>query len=173
VKDVLHATETSPDATAGELARDLLLVPETTRVDALLGEFQSDQSQIAAVIDEWGAMEGIVTVEDVVEVIVGDLRDTFDSPTAEPSVHTRTATKDGQTEYSADGALPVQRLNEELGTAFERSVYATVGGLVLDGLGEPAQAGDTVTVDGYEFEVDDVDGARIERVLIRPLEDAD
>ena len=173
VKDVLHATESSPDATAGELARDLLMVPETTRVDALLQEFQSEQSQMAAVIDEWGSMEGIVTVEDAVEVVVGDLRDTFDTPSAEPSVQIRTATKNGQTEYSADGALPIQQLNEELGTAFERSVYATVGGLVLDSLGEPPQSGDIVTVDGYEFEVDDIDGARIERVLIRPLEDAD
>jgi len=171
LKDVLHATKSDPDATAGELARDLLVVPETARIDSLLEEFQSEHSQMAAVIDEWGSMEGIVTVEDVVEVIVGDLRDTFDSTAAEASFQTRTATKDGQTEYVADGAFAVQELNDELGTEFERAVYATVGGLVLDELGEPPEVGDQVTVDGYEFAVDAVDGARIDRVLIRPEEE--
>jgi len=164
VKDVLHAGESGATSgvTAGDLSREMPMVPETMPVDDLLGEFQTQQRQMAAVIDEWGTLEGITTVEDAVEVVVGDIRDEFDEDRHEPSIR-----EQGDGSHVADGALAIQRVNDVLGTAFETTAYATVGGLVFDRLGRPPEVGDSVTVDGYRLEVDAVDGARIERVVIR------
>jgi CBS domain containing-hemolysin-like protein len=164
VKDILQAVESgeSDDVTAVTLAREMPMVPETTSVDALLGQFQAEQRQMAAVIDEWGTLEGIVTVEDAVETVVGDIRDEFDAEEFEPSLDRR---EDGS--YVADGALALQQANDILASEFENTSYATVGGLVFDLLGRPPEVGDSVRADGYRLEVDAVDGARIERVLLQ------
>jgi CBS domain containing-hemolysin-like protein len=167
VKDVVRAAEAGEtDATAADLARDLPVVPETTRVDALLAEFQAQQRQMAAVVDEWGALEGVVTVEDAVEVVVGELRDDFDEVALEPSV-----TRRGDGEYVVDGAVTIPLLNDELDTDFETAAYGTAAGLVLDQLGRSAEVDDSVTVDGYRLTVEAVDGARIETVGIEPAGD--
>jgi CBS domain containing-hemolysin-like protein len=167
VKDILQASEdTTGEATARSLARDLPMVPETTRVDDLLARFQTQQRQMAAVIDEWGMLAGIATVEDVVEVIVGELRDDFDDATLEPSLHRN---EDGT--YVADGAVPIAQLTDALGADFEATAYGTVGGLVLDALGRPPDPDDEVSRDGYRMTVEAVDGTRIESVRIRPPAD--
>ncbi|PSQ17751.1 cobalt transporter [Halobacteriales archaeon QS_8_69_26] len=169
VKDVLWASEDGDGGgiTAGDLAREIHVVPETGRLDELLDQFQRDRSQVAAVIDEWGAFAGIATVENVVEQVVGDIRDEFDVDEREPSIDRR---EDGT--YLVDGGVPISRVNDELGTAFETAEFATVGGLVLDRLGRVPEVGDSVTVDRYRLDVDGVDGARVSSVLIRPEDDA-
>jgi len=159
VKDVLEAVGSGESVTAGDLARDLTVVPESIAVDDLLARFQDEQNQMAAVIDEWGAMEGIVTIEDVVEEIVGEIRDEFDVPDSEPSVTQRT---DGS--YTIDGGVPITRVNDEIGADFEPGDPETVGGLVLDRLGRAPERGDRVDVDGFTLEVTDVDGTRISEV---------
>ncbi|UPV74334.1 hemolysin family protein [Halorussus limi] len=173
VKDVLRAGE-SADAdgsvTAGDLARDLPVIPETGRVNDLLTEFQDEQSQMAAVIDEWGSFEGIVTVEDLVEVVVGDIRDEFDVDHREPSIDRRS---DGV--FSVDGGVAVSAVNERLDADFEVSEFDTVGGLVLDRLGRAPEVGDRIETDGYYLDVADVDGARVSTVVVRergPTRDA-
>lgn len=165
VKDILRASEADDTAavTAADLARDVPMVPETTPVDELLDEFQDQQRQLAAIIDEWGTLEGIATVEDVVEVVVGDIRDEFDAHTSEPSIR-----EEADGAYVTDGALPLARVNDALETYFESDSYTTLGGLVFDRLGHPPAVGDAVTVDGYRLEVEAVDGARVETVRIRP-----
>jgi len=162
VKDVLTAGE-GGDGTvaASDLAREMPVVPETGNVVDLLEQFQTEQKQMAAVIDEWGSFEGLVTVEDIVEVVVGDIRDEFDVDEREPSIVRR----DGA--YVADGAVPLDRINESLDTAFETDDFGTVGGLVLERLGRAPEVGDEVTVDGYVLAVETVDGARVSTVVIR------
>jgi len=163
VKDILRAGETNAaGVTAATLARDVPMVPETTRVDDLLTEFQTRQRQLAVVIDEWGGLAGIATVEDVVEVVVGEIRDEFDDATREPSVRRR---EDGV--FLVDGAVSIPELNDTLGADFEPATYGTVGGLVLDALGRPPDPEDAVTIDGFRFDVERVDGTRIERVVVR------
>jgi len=165
VKDVLRASEPgdgAADATAGDLARDLPVVPETGRIDDLLAEFQRERNQMAGVIDEWGSFEGIVTVEDLVEQIVGDLRDDFDVDAREPSIEVR---DDGS--YAVDGNVTIAAVNEELGAAIEIDDFGTVGGLVLDRLGRAPEVGDRIEADGYAFEVARVEGARVSEVLVR------
>ncbi len=167
VKDILQAGgDGSPDATADTIAREISVVPETTRVDDLLAQFQSRRRQMAAVIDEWGTLAGVVTVEDVLEVIVGELRDDFDDTALEPSVRDR----DDDT-YAVDGAVSIPELNDALGTDFQPAAYGTVGGLVLDALGRPPEPGDEATLGGHRMTVEAVDGTRIETLRIRPPDD--
>ncbi len=171
VKDVLEAGESADgtaSVTAADLARDLPVVPETGRIDDLLSEFQDQQGQVAAVIDEWGSFEGIVTVEDLVEVVVGDLRDEFDVDHREPSIDRRS---DGS--FSVDGGVAVSDVNERLNADFEVSDFDTLGGLVLDRLGRAPEVGDRVETDGYYLDVEEVDGARVSTVAIREHDESD
>ena len=168
VKDVLRAVgEGEESTTAGDLAREILVVPESTRVNDLLVQFRDEQRQMAAVIDEWGALEGIATVEDVVEVVVGDLKDDFDVADREPSVDSR-----GPGTYQVDGGLPISALNDRLGTDFESDEFDTVGGLMLARLGRAPEVGDRIEIDGHSLTVDGVEGARISTVMLREGDDA-
>jgi CBS domain containing-hemolysin-like protein len=160
---VLGAGDTS-DATAGDIARDLPLVPETTRLNELLAEFQSQQRQMAVVIDEWGSFEGIATVEDVVEQLVGDIRDEFDEAEREPSID-----EHGDS-HVVDGGVAVSAVNEALGTDFESPAFDTIGGLVLARLGRAPEVDDRIDVDGYQLTVEGVEGARVSTIEIRDAE---
>jgi CBS domain containing-hemolysin-like protein len=165
VKDVLTAVDPAENwesMTAADVARDLTVVPETVAVDELLARFQEEQNQMAAVIDEWGAMEGIVTVEDLIEEVVGEIHDEFDSPAGEPSI---TRITDGS--YAIDGGVPIAQVNDDLDAAFDPGGTETIGGLVLDHLGRAPEVGDRVETDGFAIEVTDVDGTRISQVIAR------
>ena len=168
LKDVLRGIEAAdPESpTAADLAREVLVVPETTAVDDLLLQFRDEHQQMAAVVDEWGAFEGIATVEDVVEAIVGDLRDEFDADEREPSIRQEV---DGR--YEVDGGVPLWTVNEALGTDFRSEEVETIGGLVLERLGRVPDPGDRIEADGYAIEVTAVDGARISTLLIQEADD--
>lgn len=165
VKDVLRATESdegddsSEPVTAGDIARDVPIVPETTPIADILAQFQRDRGQMAAVIDEWGVFEGLVTVEDIVEQVVGDIRDEFDAD--EPSIDRRNG------DYVVDGSVTVSAVNERLDAAFETAEFGTIGGLVLDRLGRAPEVGDRISVDGYALSVAETEGARIASLVIR------
>jgi CBS domain containing-hemolysin-like protein len=168
-KDVLRAMDAgSESATAGDLARDLVVVPETTAIDDLLLQFRDEKRQMAAVIDEWGSFEGIATVEDVVEAVVGDLRDGFDADDRQHSIRKR---DDGT--YDADGSVALSVVNETLGTDLEADGFETLGGLVLERLNRVPEVGDTVEAGDFVFEVRSVDGARISTLHISGGADAD
>ena len=176
VKDVLRAIEPGGGAgatreagagngrpvTAGDLARDLPIVPEVTTIDDLLVEFQTEQSQMAAIIDEWGTFEGIATIEDVVEEIVGDLRDDFDVDGREPTIEER-----GDGSYLVDGGVAIADVNEALDSTFESDDFETIGGLVLARLGRAPEVGDRVSAGDFHLDVEDVDGARVSTVVVR------
>ncbi|MFC7057183.1 hemolysin family protein [Halovenus salina] len=167
LKDVLRATESGESVTAGDLAREVIIVPETKSVSDLLIQFREEHRQMAAVIDEWGALEGIATQEDVVEAIVGDLRDEFDAGDDEATIR-----KVDESQYLVDGSVPLGTLNDTLGTDFEGEGFETVGGLVLDHLGRAPEPNDTVEETGYMFEVTDIDGTRVSAVRIDLMEDS-
>lgn len=167
VKDVLRAIEEEDgegEPTARDLARELIIIPETGRIDDLLAGFQRDRSQIAAVIDEWGSFEGIVTIEDIVEEIVGDIQDQFDIEGDEPEPAIERLENGG---YAIDGGVAISKVNEALGTEFERAEFETIGGLVFDRLGRAPEAGDTVSVDGHRLTVEEVERTRILTVVVR------
>jgi CBS domain containing-hemolysin-like protein len=162
VKDVLRASHDADDetTTVGDISRDIIIVPETTTIRHLLQQFRTDEQQMAAVIDEWGAFEGIATVEDVVEAIVGDLRDEFDREGTAIDEHA-----DGG--YDVDGGVPLSVVNDTLGAAFHSDSVDTIGGLVLSHLDRAPERGDSVEAAGYTVEVTAVDGNRVSRVRIQ------
>jgi CBS domain containing-hemolysin-like protein len=163
VKDVLRAEVEGGDAAVvGDIAREVVIAPETMALNDLLRQFRDDQQQVAAVIDEWGAFEGIATVEDVVEALVGDLRDEFDVDAREPSIRRR---DDGG--YDVDGGVPLSTLNDVIAEAFTSDEVETIGGLVLERLDRVPERGDRVEVGGYVAEVTGVEGIRISTVQVR------
>ena len=119
---------------------------------------------MAIVIDEWGSFEGLFTVEDIIEEIVGEIRDEFDEE--EPSVR---ELDDGA--YAIDGRLPLGVVNDALDTEFESDDFETIGGLVLGLLGRPPDVGDEVRADGHVLLVDETDGPRVAQVIVRQSEE--
>ena len=166
VKDILRASETegrSDSLTARKLAREILVVPETRRIDEILVEFQTrGGGQIAAVIDEWGVFEGIVTIEDILEEIVGDIQDEFDTAVQEPSIE-----KQADGTYVVDGGVPIQDVNDRLDARFESDDVETIGGFVFSHLGRAPEAGDEIEQSGHTLRVAAVEDARIERLVIK------
>ncbi|GKZ15249.1 hemolysin family protein [Haladaptatus sp. T7] len=166
-KDILRAneaeTEQDSTVTARELARAVLTVPETRRIDAILADFQTrGEGQMAVVVDEWGVFEGIVTIEDILEEIVGDIQDEFDTGAQEPSIEKR---NDGA--YVVDGGVPIQDVNDRLDSRFESDDVETIGGLVFSRLGRVPEVGDQIEETGYLLQVEAVDDTRIERLVIQ------
>jgi CBS domain containing-hemolysin-like protein len=172
VKDVLRAVESGGsiegDVTARELVRNVLVVPENKPLDDLLSDFQKQEIQMAIVIDEWGSFEGLITIEDILEEIVGEIRDEFDEE--EPAVR---RLSDGS--YAIDGRIPIAVVNDALETDFESEDFDTIGGLILGQLGRPPEVGDEVRLDSHVLRVDETDGPRVAQVVVRqaPVEGAD
>jgi CBS domain containing-hemolysin-like protein len=163
VKDVLRAVAShTADSTesARDLMRDVLTVPENRHIDDILEDLRRQDLQMAVVIDEWGSFEGVFTLEDIVEEIVGEIRDEFDEE--EPAVREM---DDGS--YLTDGRISLNEVNEALGTDFESQDFETVGGLVLGHLGRVPETGDEVHIDDHLLRVDQTDGPRIAQILIR------
>lgn len=166
VEDMLRASANATDAsgsrsiTASDFTREVLTVPENRRLDDLLADLQEQEVQMAVVFDEWGSFEGIVTMEDILEKIVGEIRDEFDTEEQEPSID---SLDNGG--YAVDGRVPIQRLNATLDTDFESESFETTGGLVLDQLGRAPGIDDQIRLDGYVLCVDEVDGTRISTVI--------
>lgn len=164
VKDVLRAVNSGDglDAavSARDLMRDVLVVPESRLVDDVIEDFQKKETQMAVVIDEWGSFEGIITVEDIVEEIFGEIRDEFDEE--EPLVR---GLEDGA--YAVDGRTSIQEVNEALDSDFASGDFDTFGGLVLEHLGRPPRVGDEVILDSHTLQVDEVDGPRVAWIVVR------
>jgi magnesium and cobalt exporter, CNNM family len=142
-----------------ELVRPAYMVPETKDLAALLTEFRRTNQHMAIVIDEYGAMEGIVTLEDVLEEIVGEIEDEFDLP--DESVER----VDDDT-IRIDGTFPIDDFNEQFGVGLTQEDYHTVAGFVFGLLGRAAEEGDEVEYDSLRFHVDEVEGSRIGRLTV-------
>jgi CBS domain containing-hemolysin-like protein len=136
-------------------------VPETKRVSDLMREMQADKFHQAVVVDEYGGTAGLVTLEDLIEELVGEIVDEFDVEEA-PIEHL------GAGELRVSARLPVDEVNELINADLPTGAWDTVGGLVFDLLGHVPVAGESVTVDGLRLVADRVTGRRIERVRIVP-----
>ena len=162
-RDVLRAAKEAgdleADVTARDLMRDVLTIPENRSVDKILKDLRAQRLQMAVVIDEWGSFEGLLTIEDIVEEIVGEIRDEFDEEGIGIQEH------DGG--YSIDGHVPIRDVNEALNADFESEDFDTVGGLVFGALGRVPEVGDEVVLDGHVLRVDEVDGVRVSRITVR------
>ena len=166
VKDVLETIKETrsleADVSARDLMREVLVVPENRRINELLKDLQRQGIQMAVVIDEWGSFEGIVTMEDIVEEIVGEIRDEFDEE--EPHVQ---RLEDGS--YVVDGRIPIGQVNDVVGSGFESEDFDTIGGLVLGQLGRAPEVGDQVHLQGYILSVEEVEGPRVALVRVQKV----
>jgi putative hemolysin len=142
-----------------ELLRPAHVVPETKDLAALLTEFRRTNQHMAIVIDEYGDLEGIVTLEDLLEEIVGEIEDEFDLP--DESIE---QLADGR--MRIDGTFPIDDFNEQFERALPIEDYHTIGGFVFGRLGRAPEPGDEVEADGCRFKVLDVEGSRIERLEV-------
>jgi putative hemolysin len=140
-----------------ELLRPAHIVPETKDIAALLAEFRRTNQHMAIVVDEYGDMEGIVTLEDVLEEIVGEIEDEFDLP--DESVE-----RIDEQRIRIDGTFPIDDFNEQFETALPIEDYHTIGGYVFGLLGRAPEQGDAVQEDGVRFTVLEVEGTRIDRL---------
>jgi putative hemolysin len=146
------------------LVREAYVVPETKDLAAMLAEFRKVNQHMAIVVDEYGSFEGIVTLEDLLEEIVGEIEDEYDLP--DESVE---QLADGR--IRIDGTFPIDDFNEQFGQELPQDDYHTVAGFVFGALGRAAEAGDEVLYNGLRFQVVDVDGQRIERLEVEFLEE--
>jgi CBS domain containing-hemolysin-like protein len=162
-KDLISALRAGQgDAEVTRHVRAAHFVPETKRVSALMREMQSQTFHLAVVVDEYGGTAGLVTLEDLIEELVGEIVDEFD---VEQPLVERLAT--GQVRVSA--RLGVSEANELLGLDLPTGGWDTVGGLVFDRLGHVPSEGEAIEVGGRTLTVDRVTGRRIDRVVIDPL----
>jgi putative hemolysin len=145
-----------------ELVRPAYVVPETKDLAAMLTEFRRTNQHLAIVVDEYGSFQGIVTLEDLLEEIVGEIEDEYDLP--DESVE---RLDDGR--IRVDGTFPIDDFNEQFEQELPQEDYHTVAGFVFGQLGRAAEAGDEVLHDGLRFHVLEVDGPRIERLEIEFL----
>lgn len=164
IKDVFRQQYLSWPIDLRKLLHPALFVPETLPLDRLLEFFQEKETQLALVLDEFGGTEGMVTLEDVMSELVGEIRDEHHRDRAESIVRRNDHT------WLVDGRVPIDDLIEELGlktpeAAVPRNV-TTVAGLVLDQMGRIPKVGDRTHWDSIDLEVVDMDGQRIDRLLV-------
>jgi putative hemolysin len=162
VRDLFRAAEESggiANVTVERLVRPAHIVPETKDLAALLREFRRTKEHMAVVVDEYGAMEGIVTLEDLLEEIVGEIEDEFDLP--DESVE-----RVGDGRIRIHGTFTIDDFNEEFKVDLPQEDYNTVGGFVFGELGHAPHEGDTVEHNGLRFTVFETEGNRIERLEV-------
>jgi len=141
------------------LLRPAYIVPETKDLAALLAEFRRQNQHMAIVIDEYGAMQGIVTLEDLLEEIVGEIEDEFDLP--DESVE-----RVDETHIRINGTFPIDDFNEQFGSRIDAGDYHTMAGYVFGLLGRAPEVGDEVPTDGLVMRVVEIEGSRIQRLEV-------
>jgi CBS domain containing-hemolysin-like protein len=166
IKDVLAVPAADRATTRlGAIAAPAVLVPESEPLRRLLARLRRTQRTFAMVIDEFGGVAGIATVEDVVEELVGDIEDEFDRGVG-------AVRRVGPDRWLVDGTARVDTVATLLGTELPVGDYETVAGLVIDQLGRIPPTGAVTTVAGWTFVAQRVDGVRVSQVLIRPVGEA-
>jgi CBS domain containing-hemolysin-like protein len=166
VRDLFQAQrQGEEDRRLRDLARPAVIVPEGKRLDELLAEFRRTKSHLAVVVDEYGSTAGVVTLEDLLEEIVGEIADEYDLP--EDDVLRLDASR-----LLVNASFPVEEFNERFGTSLPADEVTSLGGLVFAALGRLPRVGDTATIEDVRFLVRQMDGARIRRLEIRLAERA-
>ena len=144
-----------------KVLRDAYFIPESKKVQELLKDFQEKKTHIAIVVDEYGGTSGIVCLEDILEEIVGEISDEFDTEEA-PWFHPVEENR----RYTINAMMHIHEFNQLFGTDFSPEYYGTVGGLLLDQLGKVPQKGDAVTIDSLTLTVNKVRNIRILEILV-------
>ncbi len=143
-----------------EVLRPVSFVPESKRLNVLLKEFRASRNHMAIVVDEYGGVSGLVTIEDVIEEIVGEIADEYDTD------EDQTVRREGERQFAVQALTRVQEFNEYFGTRFSDEDYDTIGGLVMHQFGRLPRRGEAVTMERLEFKVLRADRRRIDQLRV-------
>jgi magnesium and cobalt transporter len=167
-KDLLRAASASSAARARfdmrEFLRPVVFVPEAKRLNVLLKEFRGNRNHLAIVVDEYGGVAGLITIEDVIEQIIGEIDDEFD---VEDDLNIR---PQGERQFVVRGGTPIEEFNEHFATTLADAEFDTIAGLVMQQFGRVPRRGESVNIGSFEFQVLRTDRRRIEslRVVVAP-----
>jgi magnesium and cobalt exporter, CNNM family len=162
-KDILTAMRRQPGQTVRDIMRPPLFVPGTREVEDVLADMKRLKTHLAVVLDEYGGTAGLVTMEDLLEEIVGPIYDEYDP-------QDKASPRDGATRL--DGAMPISEFNTEHDASLDDSDYTTIGGYVFGQLGRLPRPGDRVTAGQHVFEVVEMDGRRVKTLRLHQAEPA-
>ena len=162
----LYAQEVRERFDIREFMRPVVFVPESKRLNVLLKEFRGNRNHMALVVDEYGGVSGLVTIEDVIEQIVGEIDDEFD---VEDDHNIR---KEAERQFTVRGVTRIDEFNEYFGAHLsEEEGFDTVAGLLMKEFGRLPRRGDAATIDGFEFRVTRADRRRIDALRVVPPQD--
>ena len=150
-----------------EMLRPAVFVPEAKRLNVLLKEFRANRNHIAIVVDEYGGVSGLVTIEDVIEQIVGDIEDEYDFDETEDNILV-----DRSGRYRVKAVTEIADFNEKFGTRFSDEDYDTVGGLVVGRFGRLPKRGESINIEGYNFQVLRADSRKVHSLLVEKPKEA-
>nr|WP_058483432.1 transporter associated domain-containing protein [Legionella spiritensis] len=155
-KDLLrYQAENNNQIDLHDIVRMATFVPESKRLDLLLSEFRTNRNHMALVVDEYGAVSGFVTIEDIIEQIIGDIEDEFD---IDEEAYIK---EHGDSQYIVKAHTPIEEFNEQLGARFSDETYDTIGGIVMNKFGYLPKRGEVIIIDQFEFKVINADARRI------------
>ena len=159
VRDLLMPAAQARTTKVVEVTREVKLLPGTKKVLPAMSEMRREGHHLAIVVDEYGGTAGIVTLEDLIEEVIGDIRDEYDAPGDDPLRF-----RGGAVE--ADGLLNLDEVEEQTGVALPEGPYETLAGFVMASLGHVPRVGEAVEADGHRLEVSELDGRRVARVRV-------
>src|SRR6185369_883944 len=160
-KDLLRHYAGEEEFNVREMLRPAIFVPESKRLNVLLREFRASRNHMATVVDEYGGVAGLVTIEDVLEQIVGDIEDEYDFDEASDNILPEPGGR-----YRVKALTQIADLNRALGSALPDETVDTSGGLVISHLGRLPKRGETVVIDGVRFQVLRADSRRVYTLLV-------
>ena len=160
-KDLLRYYAGGEEFNAREILRPVVFIPESKRLNVLLKDFRSNRNHIAIVVDEYGGVAGLVTIEDVLEQIVGDIEDEYDYDESEDNI-----IQELSGHYRVKAITELADFNEVLGVEFSNEDYDTVGGLVLNKFGRLPKRGESVVIGSLKFTVLRTDSRRLHTVVV-------
>lgn len=146
-----------------DIMRPVVFIPESKRLNVLLNEFRASRNHMAVVVDEYGGVAGLVTIEDVLEQIVGNIQDEHDIEDNAVMI-----VQQGEDDYVVKALCPLDEFNAHFGTQFDEDEYDTVGGLVMAQMGRVPRREETVETDAFTFEVLHADSRRLHLLRVRP-----
>ena len=149
-----------------DMLRPAVFIPESKRLNVLLKEFRGNRNHIAIVVDEYGGVSGMVTIEDVLEQIVGEIEDEFDFDETEDNI-----IRERSGRFRVKALTEISDFNEAMGTDFSDEEYDTVGGLVINKFGHLPKRGELITFNGLKFQVLRADSRRLHSLLVDKLPD--
>ena len=149
-----------------DMLRPAVFIPESKRLNVLLKEFRGNRNHIAIVVDEYGGVAGMVTIEDVLEQIVGDIEDEYDYDETEDNIF-----RDASGRFRVKALTEIADFNEALGVEFSDEEFSTIGGLVVSKFGHLPKRAEQVVFDGFRFTVLRADSRRVHSLLVEHVEE--